>query len=76
MTTAIQWRESHRHRAIARQLSSLPPAELRSLGIERSQIDHLALEMSLLEHTHGHRPIIALGVLIGLTAVWGFSLAL
>ena len=77
MTTAIrQWVQYHRHRAIARQLRTLPSTELRSLGIERSQIDHLAHEVSLVEHTQGHRPIIAIGVVIGLTALWVLSPAL
>ena len=45
MCTVIRrWRQSRLHRATLRELRSLPPAELRALGIAPAEIERLAQE--------------------------------
>ena len=71
MTTAIgRLVQSRRYRAMVRQLTALPSTELRALGIAPSQIDHLALELSLAQKGDAPRTIIALLALGGLIAFW------
>ena len=71
MTTAFrQWVQSRRYQAMVRQLTALPSTELGALGIAPSQIDHLALEVSLAPKAHALTPIIALLALGGLIASW------
>ena len=71
MTTAIgQLVQSRRYRAMIRQLTALPSTELRALGIAPSQIDHLALELSLAQKADAPRTIIALLALGGLIVFW------
>ena len=62
--------QSRRYRAMVRQLTALPSTELRALGIAPSQIDHLALEVSLAPKAHALTPILALLALGGLIASW------
>ena len=74
MTTAIrQWFRTHRYRVAIRELTALSSAELRTLGIAPSQINHLALEVSQNQSAYAHRTIIAVAALAGLVAVWGIS---
>ena len=71
MTTAIgRLVQSRRYRAMVRQLTALPSTELTALGIAPSQIDHLALELSLAQKADAPRTIIALLALGGLIAFW------
>ena len=50
MTKAFSsWRRDRRFRAMVRELKALSAGDLRALGIVRSEIDHLALELSLIE---------------------------
>ena len=73
MTTDISsWRRDRRFRAIVSELKALSPGDLRTLGIARSQINHLALELSIVEHSQAHRPIIALAAIFGLIGLWSF----
>ena len=73
MTTDISsWRRDRRFRAMVGELKALSPGDLSTLGIARSQIDHIALELSLVEHSQAHRPIIALVAILGLIGLWGF----
>jgi uncharacterized protein YjiS (DUF1127 family) len=74
MATAIRrWVQSHRYRVVVRQLKALSPADLRALGIARSQINYLALEVSRVENTQTRRTIIALLAVAGLIGLWGFQ---
>ena len=71
MTTAIGLLvQSRRYRALVRQLTALPYTELTALGIAPSQINHLALEVSLAPKAHALTPIIALLALGGLITSW------
>ena len=71
MTTLIRRLvQSRRYRAMVRQLTALPSTELRALGIAPSQIDHLALEVSLAQKGDVPRTIIALLTVGGLIAFW------
>ena len=71
MTTTIGLLvQSRRYRAMVRQLTALPSTELRALGIAPSQIDHLALELSLAQKGDAPRTIIALLALGGLITFW------
>ena len=77
MTTAISsWRRDRRFRAMVSELEALPAGDLRALGIEHMQINHLALELSRVGYTQRHRPIIALAAVVGLSALWVLSPAL
>jgi hypothetical protein len=74
MTKAFSnWLRDRRFHAMVSELEALAPGDLRALGIEHMQINHLALELSRVEHTHRHRPIIALVAVIGLSALWVLS---
>ena len=71
MTTTIGLLvQSRRYRAMVRQRTALPSTELRALGIAPSQIDHLALEVSLAPKAHAFTPILALLAVGGLIASW------
>ena len=74
MTTAFRrWVQSRRYQAMVRQLKALPSTELRALGIAPSQIDHLALEVSLAQKADAPRTIIALLAVGGLIASWSIQ---
>ena len=74
MTKALSsWRRGRRFRAMVRELKALSPGDLRALGIVRGEIDHLAVELSLVEQKEAHRPLIALIALVGLIGLWGFN---
>ena len=47
------WRAFRRYRVTVRQLRSLPPEELRALGIAPDRIEHLAYEASRIRPSPG-----------------------
>src|SRR5215207_2342961 len=57
-----KWHRDHAYRTTARQLQALSAADLDALGIPRSEINHLALEVSLAERSQSQRLIVALAV--------------
>ena len=57
MCTVIRrWRQSRLHRATLRELRSLPPAELRALGIAPAEIERLAQEATRTAAHHRVQP--------------------
>jgi hypothetical protein len=58
---------------MVRELKALSPGDLSALGIARSEINHLALELSLVKHSEVHRPVAALIAGVGLIGLWGFK---
>ena len=74
MTKALSsWRQDRRFCAMVRELKALSPGDLRALGIARSEINHLALELSLVKHSEVHRPLVALMAVVGLIGWWGLK---
>jgi len=57
---------------MVRELKALSPGDLRALGIAGSEINHLALELSLVKHSEAHRALVALMAAVGLIGWWGF----